>query len=469
MRLFRTAFLFTVLIAAAVVFSATPVLAGFVYVATDSATANMIYGFSVNETTGELTALSGFPVATGYIGSGFTNLELTTIDPLNKRLYVGNRGSSNVSAYSIDTTTGALTPMPFSPIATVANERTLKVHPSGSPLIIGADTFASFVITSTTATAAPGSPYAMPTGVSPSVSTLTPDGSYYYAGGNSGNFFGGYAINSATGEMTALPGNPFDSGSTNPVPTATDSAGRLYLSSSRQALARVYTLSAGVPTAVTGSPFSMTETGFAAVGRIAPTGNFWVQPNRTRNHLYSIAISGSGAATSLSVVSGSPFVTGGTTSLTMVFNAAGDNIFVANGGTRNITRFAFNPATGVLSDQAVQAVNTLGTDGSVSGISYIASSPASVPVSIGGRLVSGNTLGVRATVTIENSVGIVQTTLASPLGYYRFDHIASGTEYTIRAKSKMADFTPRTLTPAADVLDFDITAAVSRAIMTISR
>jgi|GEM_PF-6902174 len=461
MRFIRLVPLFSFAVLAAVLtLSAVNARAGFLYAVTDSTTANMIYGFSVNESTGELTPLAGFPLATGYIGSGLTNLELAAIDPVNKRLYVGNRGSSNVTVYSIDQATGALTPTAFSPITTVANERTLTVHPSGSPLIVGADNFASFAITSTTATAAPGSPYTMPTGVSPSAAVLTTDGNYYYAGGNSGNFYAGYAVNSTTGELTALPGQPFDSGSTNPIPTATDASGRLFVYSSRQALLRVYTLTNGVPTAVTGSPFSMTETGFAAIGQLSTNGNFWVQPNRTRNHLYSVGISGSGASTSLSVVGGSPFLTGGTTSQSIVFNAAGNFIFVANGSSRNITRFAFDSSTGVLSGQNVQAANTLGTDGALSGMAYLPSAAAAGPVSIGGRVTTTAPRGFNAVVTIENQSGIVQSAVMSSMGYYRFDNIPSGVQYTVRVTSKTAIFAPQTITPTGDMLNVNISESV---------
>lgn len=429
--------------------------AGYLYVSTDSAAGNMIYGFSVNEGTGELALLSGFPIATGFIGGGATSLEHAVIDATNKRLYVVNRGSSNVSAYSIDAATGALTPLPFSPITTVANQRTLKIHPSGSPLIIGADTFASFVITPTSATAAPGSPYAMPTGVSPSAAALSPDGTYYYAGGNTGNFFAGYSINSTTGEMTALAGSPFDTGASNPVPFAIDSTGRLFVNSSRQALVRVYTLASGIPTGVTASPFAGTETGFASIGKIHPNGNFIPLPNRTRNHVYSLSIGGTGAATQLSVVPGSPVVTGGTTSQAGIFNDAGNFYFVANGTSRNITRFAVNAATGVLSDQFVQPANTLGSDGTLSGIAYLPTASApSVPVSVAGRVTRSSGSGLAKTiVTIQGPGGFIRNFMTSSFGYYRFDNIPTGSSYTISVTSKYGTFSPQTFDLKGERLD----------------
>lgn len=406
--------------------------AGFLYAVNDNAAGNMIYGFSVNESTGELTALAGFPIATGFNGGGSTNLEMLTIDKLNKRLYVINRGSNTISAYSIDEATGMLALLPFSPITGVAEQRTIKVHPSGSPLIVGADTFASFNITAKSATPAAGSPYAMPANVSPTASVLTPDGSYYYAGGNSGNFFAGYSIDQATGVMTPIEGSPFDSGNATPNPTAIDASGRLYVINSRQALVRVYTLVNGVPTPVTNSPFSGTMTGFAAQGKVHPNGQFFALSNRTRNHFYVHLISGSGAATELTVMKGSPIETGGTSSLMNEFNDDGTLFFSGNGTSRNISSFRVDPATGAFSDRIVQAVNTMGDAGSLTGMDYVNFGAAAQSVSVAGRVADTNGVGQqRLQVTFTDKLGATRTAATNSFGYYKVDGLLTGEAYTV--------------------------------------
>jgi len=55
---------------------------------------NQIYGFRVSEDTGELAALSGFPVGTGGNGSGLFVAEQMAYDAANGRLYVINDGSN---------------------------------------------------------------------------------------------------------------------------------------------------------------------------------------------------------------------------------------------------------------------------------------------------------------------------------------------------------------------------------------
>jgi len=68
-----------------------------------------IVGYGINATTGALTALPGFPVATG------ANAYSITIDPTNHILYVTNDGAANISGFILDASTGALTPMAGSP------------------------------------------------------------------------------------------------------------------------------------------------------------------------------------------------------------------------------------------------------------------------------------------------------------------------------------------------------------------
>ena len=311
MKLFR----FLILTALAlVIFTGTEIrAASFLYAINDRSTGNQIFGFSVDETTGSLTALPGFPISTGFNGAGATNLEMITIDKLNKRLYAINRGSNNISAYSIDPQNGSLLALPFSPIAGIANERTVLVHPSGSPLIVGGDLVASYVITPTAATPAAGSPYSPGTDVSPGGASLSRDGNFYYTGGNVGNFFAGFAVNAGNGVLTALNGSPFDTGNGTPYPTATDAAGRLFVVNSRLASTRVYTTANGIPTTASDNPNGLV--GISAQGEVHPNGNFFVLADRNNALIGVYRINGSGAATTLTAVSGSPFATGGTLSV----------------------------------------------------------------------------------------------------------------------------------------------------------
>lgn len=87
------------------------------YIATDG-TGSYLYvttgaglvAYSI-DATGLLTALAGFPVASG------SNAYSVTVDASNQFLYVGNGRLANISGYKIDTANGSLSAIPGSPFA----------------------------------------------------------------------------------------------------------------------------------------------------------------------------------------------------------------------------------------------------------------------------------------------------------------------------------------------------------------
>jgi 6-phosphogluconolactonase len=138
----------------------------FLYVSENWGTETLVYAYLVNTSDGELTPVAGSPFDTGIaefawgvavdpggrflyvtagasqvaalaiaadgsltpiVGSPFDTGDATpvaaTVDPSGHYLYVSNEGSAqgSVSAFSIDSATGSLTPIPGSPFATVAN------------------------------------------------------------------------------------------------------------------------------------------------------------------------------------------------------------------------------------------------------------------------------------------------------------------------------------------------------------
>jgi 6-phosphogluconolactonase len=68
-----------------------------------------IVGYGIDATTGAPIALAGFPVSAG--ASAYS----VSIDPTNQFLYVANDGTTNVSGFRLEASTGALTPMSGSP------------------------------------------------------------------------------------------------------------------------------------------------------------------------------------------------------------------------------------------------------------------------------------------------------------------------------------------------------------------
>jgi 6-phosphogluconolactonase (cycloisomerase 2 family) len=354
---------------------------GFLYALVDvNGSPNQIYGYQVNELTGALTPLPGFPLNTGGNGSGSTLSEQMAYDAANSRLYVLNDGSDTLSAYSVNRSTGALTPLPFSPISLGAGDwYCLAVHPSGSPLVAGDSTgnLASFNITSNTASPAAGSPFGTG-GAEPFSCALSRDGNYVYTGGNFGTAFAGFSVNATTGVLTPLPGSPFNSGNSNPAAYALDNAGRLFMTNALAGQLRVFTTGGGVPSPVAGNPFP-SGLSVGVHGVLHPAG-YYLVADRSGNQVGVYRINGSGSGTTLTPAPGSPFASGGSLTNILALNQSGAFVFAANGDSRNLTRFAFDAATGALSSPVTQPANTLGATGRITGLAYVGQpQPASPP------------------------------------------------------------------------------------------
>ena len=82
---------------------------------------NDISMYTINATTGALTSLG--PIATG------ANPTSMAVDPTGKFAYVANFGSNDISMYSIDTATGILSSL--GPIAAATSPSSVAVDPSG--------------------------------------------------------------------------------------------------------------------------------------------------------------------------------------------------------------------------------------------------------------------------------------------------------------------------------------------------
>ena len=114
-------------------------------------------GYSVDTSTGALTALSGFPLLVG------TNPTVVAVDPQNRFLFAGDIGHSVVHVFNINSSTGALSEIGTSPYATVDEPEAIAVDPSGT---------------------------------------------HVYVTGQNGNFVGGFSL-SAAGALTSIAGSPF--------------------------------------------------------------------------------------------------------------------------------------------------------------------------------------------------------------------------------------------------------------------
>jgi len=411
--------------------------AGFLYVYNE--TGNSIYGYSVNERTGALTPLAGFPVAAGGAGSNSSfKTDLLNIDPVNNRLYVISDGSDRVNAYSINPANGALTVLPFSPIQLPAGVyNSVQLNPSGSLLAVNElqnSTTRIYAITPTSATLSQTLPFNVSNEIA-SNTVFSRDGNYFYQIAGGGTFFRGFNVSQTTGLMTEMFGSPFSPSVG--AGALTDSQGRIFgfFGSASPPIGRVFTTSQGVPAFVHQSPIANQ---IFITTALHPNERY-IAASASGNRVFSVRINGTGGGTTLMYAADAP--SGGSNVRALVFNQAGNFVF---GGGNRISTFNFFGDTGNITLNNVQPQEANGF-GNVPGIAYL---PTGIPVYLSGRVTDAGgrpISGARITAT-DTTRGAVQTALSNPFGYYIFDELILDRSYAVEVRQKQFAFAPQSLT-----------------------
>ncbi|HZT01058.1 MAG TPA: beta-propeller fold lactonase family protein [Steroidobacteraceae bacterium] len=323
----------------------------FAFSASDNGT--KINAFTIDQTTGALTAVAGSPFSTGFtIGSAFPDI---AVDSQSAHLYLASAGDAKVAGFSIDATTGALTALAGSPYAAGTNAGGIPAFsPDGKYLYVvdqntSGGSVSGYSIDPTTGvlTALAGSPFAA--GSNPYWIVFTPNGQFAYVSNFSGNNISAYSV--SAGVLTAMPTPvPVDGG---PQDLTIDPAGtHLFVpvsSGGANGGVDVFTINAdGTLTKVTGSPYAV------GIGPrfvdVDPTGKYaYVSSAGTAGTgVYGFSIDPSTGA--LTALSGSPYSTGANSQPQFItVDASGKFGYTANQGSGTISGFAIDPATGVLS------------------------------------------------------------------------------------------------------------------------
>ena len=135
---------------------------------------------------------------TGVIGSAnVTNVSLTCTTNKSRFVYVANGASNNISAYALDASNGALTPISGSPFPAGNQPSSIAVDPAGRFAFVAnrADgTVSAFIIDGTTGalTVVSGSPFA--TGAAPTAAAVDPSGQFLYVAGSTPGIVSVYAL-----------------------------------------------------------------------------------------------------------------------------------------------------------------------------------------------------------------------------------------------------------------------------------
>jgi 6-phosphogluconolactonase (cycloisomerase 2 family) len=317
---------------------------------------NDISGYAIDSTTGALTPIPGSPFPADLRPAS------VVVDPTGRFAYVPNLGltpyaTGSISAYTIDPSSGALTPIPGSPfqILSGAGAASATIEPTGKFLYatlsgysFGAVTGFSIDPTSGALTPVPGSPFAVGREMGPLV--LGPNGKFAYTqqlvtNSNNGNLLG-FAIDSTSGALSSVPASPF-LGAGSLWATAIDPSGRFVdVPGPFGVFAFAVDPTTGTLTQVSGSPF---PAAIAISVTLHPTGKFayvvdnscGLPPDGT---VTAFTVDGSsGAFTQI----GPPFPAGGCPQ-SMTMHPTGKFAYVTASQPPSIVGYAIDGATGAL-------------------------------------------------------------------------------------------------------------------------
>ena len=266
-------------------------------------TSNEVRAYTISDSTGSLSAIVG-----SQLDGGGTNPVDITVDPLGQYVYMANY-SGSISAFTMDSVTGALTAVSGSPF------------PTAPALISGQVPGANSV-------------------------TVDPTGKFLYAAINQGNDISGFLIDSTTGALTPISGSPFSSGSV-PMSVRVDPSGRYaYATNAYSNDISAYSInsSTGALTPIAGSPFSTGGSSPAGLA-IAPSGGFLFATNSSSDTVSAFTIDSSTGA--LTPISGSPFPSGaGPIGATV--HASGKFLYVSDNGAGTVSAYAIDSTSGAL-------------------------------------------------------------------------------------------------------------------------
>jgi 6-phosphogluconolactonase len=277
-----------------------------------------IDGYSINQTTGALTALAGSPFSTGTLSvPGVLAAPPGDLGSLQEGsiLYAADAGAIDSFAISASGVPSALLGSPYG-----VSEAgfSIVVDPSGRYFFAADDDPPGGIFAFTTGAAdaaltpVPGSPFTIPAQTvanSLPVGIADSGGSFVYAALSQTNQIAAFSIMSS-GALTSVPGSPFSAGAN---PTALVAAsGFLYAINSSDGTISGYSINSsnGVLTPVYGSPFAITGVSLATDyfgGQVFVAGPTGIQ---------AFGIDGTTGA--LTPESGSPFPATGVTLLTVV-------------------------------------------------------------------------------------------------------------------------------------------------------
>jgi 6-phosphogluconolactonase len=326
------------------------------YAYVTNAADNTLSSYRVDSSTGVLTVV-GTPIATGESPYAIANLDLGIAG--QRFVFIGNEGSNDVSAFVVNSATGALTAVPGSPFPAGKDPKAMAVSRSVSGsynLFVanaGSDDVSVYTIDNSTGTLTelPGSP--VPVGKNPTSVVVDPEiGAVFVANhGGSNDISAFYSF-----DLTPVPGSPFPAGGS-PLSLDFGAGGKfLYAANPDTTNPSVSGFSidpvTGALSPVRGSPFSLPVSHYMAIeqtgiqtGSNPISGYLYVT---TDADIFGYAFDWSTGA--LTALPGFPVAAGANAYSVKIVGT--QFLYVVNDGAANISGFALDLLTGALTPMA---------------------------------------------------------------------------------------------------------------------
>jgi 6-phosphogluconolactonase len=309
-------------------------------------------------------------------GASVTSVTVNCVTKTAKFLYVTNQGANDVSAYTIDASTGTLAPVANSPFATEPAPRFVTAEPTGKYLYVttlGSSTnpprISGFSLNGTTGvlTELANSPFELSaTPPAPNAGFITlpgvhPSGTLGYLSVWTSPLPGtatlyGAAIDAASGDLAEIAGMPISDGSNAQTPFFDASGSHMYLATnaSQGAGGEILSFQVSSPSGVLTPIGTPTQTGgISPVAALTPDGKFVIAANGQSGTLsvFSVDSAGTLSAVGSPVASGGP---GGSGVNAFTYNRRLNVIYFPITLTPQpaLAAFAFNTTTGALTPLA---------------------------------------------------------------------------------------------------------------------
>lgn len=332
-----------------------------------------VSAYSINSTTGLLTAVAGSPFDAGH-----TPISVA-VRPDGKFLYVvnpvGMPQDGALSVFSINNTTGVLTELANSPFTTSTPLFQIAIESTGKFAFIPnftAPSVSAFSLDATTGVPTPvnGSPFGCVGG--PVAIAVDPNSKFVYAGTqgggpNNNGAICAYTMDSTTGALSQVLGSPFPGGTGVVRSLAVDPTGTFLFAAVSDGVSVFRIGASGALTVVGGSPFAAGANPENVA--VDPAGKFvYVGNNSLGSHSLIFGFAIDAATGSLTQIGGSPFPSGDTP-VFIAIDPSGDFAYVANIDSNAITVYAVNTTTGALTSTGSPIPN--GADTNPTGIAIL--------------------------------------------------------------------------------------------------